>query len=55
MSKISITECRRILGNTLMTDGQVEELRDALHGLSNTLIDCYIREHPRKTLTPTAQ
>ena len=55
MSKISIAECRRILGNTPLTDEQVEELRDALHGFSNNLIDCYIREHPRKTLVPVTQ
>ena len=55
MSKISVAECRRILGNTPLSDEQVEELRDALHGLSNTLIDCYIQEHPRQTHSPTPQ
>ncbi len=49
MSKTSVAECRRILKNAPLSDEQVEELRDALHGLSNTLIDCYVREHPRKT------
>jgi hypothetical protein len=49
MSKISIAECRRILGKTPLTDEEVERLRDALHGFSNTLIDCYLQEHPRKS------
>jgi hypothetical protein len=55
MSKISVAECRRILGKTPLTDEEVEQLRDSLHGLSNTLIDCYLQEHPRKPHPSPAQ
>lgn len=36
---ISVEECRKILGDTDLTDAQIIELRNALYGLSESVLD----------------
>ena len=38
---LSISECRELLGETELTDSQVEQLRDALYATVENVLDDY--------------
>jgi len=46
---LSVEECRKILKDHESSDKRIEELRDALYAVSNSVLDDYLKEIDEKT------
>jgi hypothetical protein len=50
--RLSVAECREILGIPELTDEQVAEIRDTLYGFARVFLDEFLRERRHSPVPP---